>query len=78
MMLDRSIDEPFSEEELEQLAPIGPMMHEGFGTTRARTQKRLNLARLHVQDELLRAGVANDTGTQALFAGRGILEHYLK
>ena len=50
----------------------------GFGTTRARTQKRLNLARLHVQDELLRAGVANDTGTQALFAGRGILEHYLK
>jgi len=50
----------------------------GFGTTRARTQKRLNLARLHVQDELLRAGVADDAGTQALFAGRGILEYYLK
>ena len=31
MMLDRSIDEPFSEQELEQLAPIGPMMYEGFG-----------------------------------------------
>jgi hypothetical protein len=25
----------------------------GFGPTRARTQKRLNMARLHVQDELL-------------------------
>ena len=31
MMLDRSIDEPFSEQELEQLATIGPMMYEGFG-----------------------------------------------
>jgi glutathione S-transferase len=49
----------------------------GFGTTRARTQKRLNLARLHVQDELQRAGAAHDAGVQALFAGRGILEHYL-
>jgi hypothetical protein len=49
----------------------------GYGTTRARTQKRLNLARLHVQDELQRAGAAHDTGVQALFAGRGILEHYL-
>ena len=49
----------------------------GFGTTRARTQKRLNLARLHVQNELLRAGAADDPGVQELFAGRGILEHYL-
>ena len=30
-MLDRSIDHPFSDAELEQLAPIGPMMYEGFG-----------------------------------------------
>jgi len=49
----------------------------GFGTARARTQKRLNVARLHVQDELLRAGAAENAGVQALFAGRGILEHYL-
>ena len=31
MALDRSIDEPFSGEELEQLVGIGPMMYEGFG-----------------------------------------------
>jgi hypothetical protein len=49
----------------------------GFGTTRARSQKRLNVARLHVQDELLRAGAAENAGVQALFAGRGILGHYL-
>lgn len=49
----------------------------GFGTNRARSQKRLNLARLHVQNELLRAGAADDPGVQDLLAGRGILEHYL-
>jgi glutathione S-transferase len=49
----------------------------GFGPTRARTQKRLNMARLHVRDELQRAGAATDKGVQALFAGRGILQHYL-
>jgi glutathione S-transferase len=49
----------------------------GFGPTRARTQKRLNVARLHVRDELQCAGAATDKGVQALFAGRGILEHYL-
>ncbi len=32
----------------------------GFGATRARTQKRLNLARLHVQDELLQLGATSD------------------
>ena len=31
MTLDRSIDVPFSEAELEQLGPIGPMMYESFG-----------------------------------------------
>ncbi len=49
----------------------------GFGTIRARSQKRLNVARLHVQDELLRLCAARNAGIQALFAGRGILEHYL-
>ena len=49
----------------------------GFGTIRARTQKRLNLARLHAQDEMLRTGAADYSGIKALFAGRGILEHYL-
>lgn len=49
----------------------------GFGITRARTQKRLNLARLHVQNELLRAGASTDPGVHGLFAGRGILEYYL-
>ena len=49
----------------------------GYGSTRARTQKRLNQARLHVQDELLRSGAANDTKVTAFFAGRRILEHYL-
>lgn len=49
----------------------------GFGTVRARSQKRLNLARLHVQNELLRAGAADNADIRAAFAGRGILEHYL-
>lgn len=49
----------------------------GFGTTRARSQKRLNLARLHVQDELLRSGATEDASVQALFSGRGILGYYL-
>ena len=31
VMLDRSIDEPFSDEELEQLTPIGEFMYQGFG-----------------------------------------------
>jgi glutathione S-transferase len=49
----------------------------GFGVIRARTQRRLNLARLHVQDELLQLGAPTHAGINALFAGRGILEHYL-
>ncbi len=49
----------------------------GYGATRARTQRRLNVARLHVQDELVRLGAANNPDVQATFAGRGILEHYL-
>mgnify|MGYP000002880330 FL=1 len=49
----------------------------GFGTTRARTQKRLNVARLHVQNELQRLGAGDNAAVKALFARRGILEHYL-
>ena len=49
----------------------------GFGTTRARTQKRLNLARLHVQDELQRLGAGDNADIQELFTGCGILAHYL-
>jgi hypothetical protein len=49
----------------------------GFGKTSARTQKRLNLARLHVQDELLRGGALESPGVKTLFSGRGILEYYL-
>ena len=49
----------------------------GFGTTRARTQKRLNVARLHVQNELQRLGAGDNADIQKQFVGRGILEHYL-
>lgn len=49
----------------------------GFGPVRARTQRRLNVARLHVQDELLRLGADTNAQIQGLFAGRGILEYYL-
>jgi len=49
----------------------------GYGTTRSRTQKRLNMARLHVQDELIRAGASGDAGVKALLSGRGILRYYL-
>ena len=49
----------------------------GYGATRARTQRRLNLARLHVQDELQRLAAADNSDVKALFDGRGILEHYL-
>jgi glutathione S-transferase len=49
----------------------------GFGPTTARTQRRLNLARQHVGDELHRVGAETHKGIGKLFAGRGILEHYL-
>ncbi|NND67204.1 MAG: glutathione S-transferase family protein [Halioglobus sp.] len=49
----------------------------GFGPTRARTQRRLNMARLHVRDELEKVGAANNAGIQALLGERGILTHYL-
>jgi glutathione S-transferase len=50
----------------------------GFGPTRARTQRRLNMARLHVRDELLRVQAGDNPAVKSLFTGRGILEHYLQ
>ena len=50
----------------------------GFGPTRARTQKRLNVARLHVGDELRRVQASGNSAVDELFAGRGILEYYLQ
>ena len=49
----------------------------GFGPTSARTQRRLNMARQHVGDELQRSNATNSSAVKAFFAGRGILEHYL-
>jgi glutathione S-transferase len=49
----------------------------GHGPTQARTQKRLNFARLHVQDELQRVDAPNNTVLTSLLGGRGILSHYL-
>lgn len=49
----------------------------GFGPTKARTQKRLNLARLHVRDELQKAGASYNADILSFFKGRRILEHYL-
>ena len=50
----------------------------GFGPTRARTQKRLNVARLHVADELRRVQASGNSAVDELFTGRGILEYYLQ
>ena len=49
----------------------------GYGPTRARTQKRLNMARLHVADELTRLGARDAAAVTGFFDQRGILEHYL-
>ena len=49
----------------------------GFGPIKARTQRRLNVARAHVGDELQRVGAETHKGIGKLFADRGILEHYL-
>ena len=48
----------------------------GFGVTQARTQRRLNLARLHVQDELVQVGASANQAISRLFMGREILEYY--
>jgi glutathione S-transferase len=49
----------------------------GYGPTKARTQGRLNKARLHVQDELKRLDAENRADIVELYGSRGILQHYL-
>ncbi|MEM1147987.1 MAG: glutathione binding-like protein [Pseudomonadota bacterium] len=49
----------------------------GFGPTRARTQKRLNKARLHVQDELNRMQASHHPEIRELYGRRGFLDYYL-
>ena len=49
----------------------------GHGPTRARTQGRLNKARLHVQDELKQLDAENQAAIVELYGSRGILQHYL-
>ena len=50
----------------------------GHGPVQVRSQKRLDLARRHVQDELLRCGAADQPDIQAAFGERGILAYYLE
>lgn len=50
----------------------------GFGPTKARTQKRLNKARLHVQDELVKIGAQEHAEIINVYGSRGILQHYLE
>jgi len=50
----------------------------GFGPTRARSQRRLNKARLHVRDELSRLGAQGHGPIASLLGSRGILQHYLE
>lgn len=49
----------------------------GYGPTKARTQGRLNKARLHVRDELKRVDAHNHADIVELYGSRGILQHYL-
>lgn len=49
----------------------------GFGPVKARSQRRLNKVRLHVQDELNRIDAASHKGIVDLYHSRGILQHYL-
>lgn len=49
----------------------------GFGPVKARSQRRLNKVRLHVQDELNRIDAASHKGIVDLYRSRGILQHYL-
>lgn len=49
----------------------------GLGNVHARTQKRLNMAREHVRDELVSVGAADHNGLRRTFGSRGILGYYL-
>jgi glutathione S-transferase len=48
----------------------------GFGKTRSRSQRRLNHARLHVADELLRCNAKENTAIQEVYSGTNILDYY--
>ena len=50
---------------------------EALDKAEARTQRRLNKARLHVRDELLRIDAQNNAAINELYGSRGILQHYL-
>lgn len=50
----------------------------GYGPSKARTQRRLNKARLHVRDELSRIGADSHEEIDRVFGTRGILDHYMK
>ena len=50
----------------------------GYGPTRARTQRRLNMARLHVRDELKRVDAENIPAVAQWLGDRGILAHYVE
>jgi glutathione S-transferase len=49
----------------------------GYGPTKARTQGRLNKARLHVRDELTRIDADKHADIADFYGSRGILQHYL-
>jgi hypothetical protein len=50
----------------------------GFGETQARSQRRLNQARLHVADELTLCGAEQNTEIQNLYSGTNILDYYFQ
>lgn len=50
----------------------------GFGETQARSQRRLNHARLHVSDELARCDAKQNTEIQNTYAGTNILDYYFQ
>ncbi len=49
----------------------------GYGPVQVRSQKRLDLARRHVQDEIRRCGGDHQASLKATFGERGILDYYL-
>ena len=49
----------------------------GYGPVQVRSQKRLDLARQHVQDEILRCGGEHQVTLKTTFGERGILDYYL-
>jgi len=48
----------------------------GLGPVTARTQKRLNVARLHVRDELQKIAAMENKDVQATYGSRNILDYY--